>query len=165
MKSKKNSVALGVLLVVALLVVVACDLGGSGNIARQYMSLSAQPLPDTVYIDTVTLSAKWNVSVGCSAPGTCWHDLDFICTNPTDSTYAFAAYADYVEGACGDALVVKDSIFDVAYSAKKVATPEGVLPEHFAKRIYFHFYSLGSLLRADTVVVASPRAMPVAVVQ
>ena len=146
-------------LIGALLVILhSCDID-SNSVSSGYIELNAQPLNDTVYIDSVSAKAIINVNLRAIAPNSCWQSLRFIEREINDSTYNYAASGIFADNgqSCAQAIVAVDTVLSVIFAGNKEAL---TVAPYYTKRLFFNYYSLGYLQRVDTVVVASYKLMP-----
>lgn len=136
-------------------VCLSCRDGENTIMQQDYIRLTGAPVPDTVYIDSVTYTATISFTLQCTTENSCWINPQFIITQMNDTLTRFAAFATYINKgeACDTTQTVRDTTFTKTYTPK--------VPHTFkSKRFYFEYYSYRYLHRTDTVVVATYNLNP-----
>lgn len=101
-----------------------------------FVGISSDTLPDTSYA-----YMPIEVNIEATLVNSCWHSLNFLKEEESDSSYSFAASATFENN--GEWCDTTLRTFDTTYTIVPLS----------AKKHIFYFFSYDSLMRTDTVVV------------
>lgn len=145
-------------LAIALLATASsCDLDGKHEVtSTEYIPMAIKtPLPDTMLLDTLRMSAELRLHLRCSVEhSNLWSNLHFISQSYGDTIFHYAAIAHLLyEGYDGNCIPISsDTSFVLAHRLPK----EKKVDSTFQLKLYIHTISPENS-RIDTVLVVHPK--------